>query len=223
MILYLRIQYITNTASMNIVDFIASQSKIFSKNTENNKKIITDLHFVFFHFASLMHDMSDTSSLNLNFEEYKIIYHIIKEYEFNQSFLTELENTHYKGNRNINRLSGFGWDIYLPESMLEYEITTIPENLDKVVTDYKLVYFVQTRIELNRAYANTDVLTHVVVLNFKLNTLPDNFLQKMPHLQQISLSKRYSGPIDFSHMPKLKIILIENNPRITTRRNTKEN
>jgi hypothetical protein len=146
--------------------------------------------------------------MDISLEEYDILYHFFTLWRF-EFFLKELEK-HYKGTRNIYELSGTGWDLYLPETQDIYIIrNTIPDNLEKVKTNYRLYLKLDRLDQLENWYAlnkDSEIPYHIVklhypIVEFKLDNsliideISEDLWEKLVNLKYLNF--RHRNPQSF--------------------------
>jgi hypothetical protein len=202
------------------------------KKQENIEEIIDKFPDCFVKFMNEFIEHKRIKNLSINLETYIKIYETIDMYKFKRSvFLRELERC-YQGTRNIDKLSGEGWDLYLPETQGLYTIRNVyPENLrnlKNVKTQYKFKFEI-TDIDssfLNDENVDEDItelfLFHVKVFYFNpfnieeiyiedtsdeeqtMYTIPKWILKNMRNIEVLILGNNYVQEIDLSNMINLR-------------------
>jgi hypothetical protein len=154
-------------------------------------------------------DNGTTDGLRLTLNQYIVVYEFLDQFQFDNEVMSELEK-HYKGNTDINSLSGVGWDLYLPETAKVYECENIPRILVSLKTHPKFHLKITDLKEITHGSFRNDPRHEVFLGNFLgvqviaityediRFKIPTSLIQSLGNLKSLVLARDYDSEIDFT-------------------------
>jgi hypothetical protein len=158
---------------------------------------------VFDEFLRNIVNRGHSDKMEIRLKRYVQIYDTLKKFSFSDIIMRELEK-HYKGTKNVHKLSGNAWDLYLPETDQTYEISKKPpKNMDTVKTEIKVKLMLfnpnEAKLWLNEEKYTNLCLYQIKELGYHRDEdFPSWLPSKLPNITKLSFWHGFNRKIDLS-------------------------